>query len=263
VYWSVATFVATLLSLALVARDVRAMDLLRVDLPSLVRQVRFGIQGQVGNLVQLLNYRLDQYIVLLFVNTAGVGIYAVSVTVAQSVWFVANAIATVLLPRLTAADPAEAARTTPLVCRNTLLLSAVAAAALAGVSPWIMEALFGEEFAAAVRPLLWLLPGTVALAGSKILTSYIFSQGHPLTNSLITIAALGVTLVADFALIPPFGVTGAAIASSIAYCAHFALSLAAYRRLSGGSIWEAVMVRGDDLRRYVSAARQRLALVQP
>jgi Na+-driven multidrug efflux pump len=68
-----------------------------------------------------------------------------------------------------------------------------------------------------------------------------------------------VTLAADFALIPPFGVTGAAVASSLAYGVHFALSLAAYRRLSGGSIWEAVVVRGDDLRRYLEAARQRFA----
>jgi len=37
----------------------------------------------------------------------------------------------------------------------------------------------------------------------------------------------------------------------------------AYRRLSGGSVWEAVVVRGDDLRRYLDAARQRFAPAQP
>ena len=161
-----------------------------------------------------------------------------------------------MLPRLTAADDADAARTTPLVCRNTLLVSALAALGLGAVSPWLVEALFGGDFGSALRPLLWLLPGTVALAGSKILTSYIFSRGRPLINSSITIVALAVTLVADLALIPPFGVTGAAAASSLAYGVHFALALAAYRRLSGGSIWEAVFVRGEDLRRYVEAARR-------
>ena len=258
-FWSGATLAAMLLALALLGRQaLRPADLLRVDWPSLRQQVRFGMQGQIGNVAQLLNYRLDQYVVLLFVSTAGVGIYAVSVTLSQSVWFVANAVAVVLLPRLTAADAAEAARTTPLVCRNTLLLSALAALGLGVVSPWLVEALFGGEFGPSLAPLLWLLPGTVALAGSKILTSYIFSQGRPMTNSLITIAALAVTLAADLALIPAFGVSGAAIASSLAYGVHFALSLVAYRRLSGGSIWEAVFVRGDDLRRYLEAARQRL-----
>ena len=258
--WCAATLAATALALALLGRPaLRLSELVRPDGPSLRAQVRFGIQGQVGNLVQLLNYRLDQYIVLLFVSTAGVGIYAVSVTISQSVWFIANAVAAVLLPRLTAADEADAARMTPLVCRNTLLLSGLGAIGLGAISPWLVEGLFGSEFGPSLEPLLWLLPGTVALGGSKILTSYILSQGRPMTNSLITVGALAVTLAADFALIPAFGVTGAAAASSLAYVSHFALSLAAYRRLSGGSIREAVLVRGDDLRRYLEAARERLA----
>jgi O-antigen/teichoic acid export membrane protein len=255
-YWCAATAAGVVLALALLGRDALSPALLRVDTASLGEQVRFGVQGQIGNLVQLLNYRLDQYIVLLFVSTAGVGIYAVSATVSQSVWFGANAVAAVLMPRLTASDAEDAARTTPLVCRNTLLVSALAALALGVASPWLVPALFGSDFEDAVEPLLWLLPGTVALAGSKVLASYIFSRGLPLTNSLITVGALGVTLVADFALIPAFGVPGAAIASSLAYGVHFALSLAAYRRLSGGSIREAVLVQGDDLRRYVDAARR-------
>jgi O-antigen/teichoic acid export membrane protein len=256
--WSIATLVATLLALFLLRADLRIPELFQIDASSLRRQVTFGLKGQLGNLVQLLNYRLDQYIVLLFVSTAGVGIYAVSVTLTQSVWFFANAIATVLLPRLTAADDAEAARTTPLICRSTLLVSAVAALGLGAVSPWLVEGLFGGEFSGALKPLLWLLLGTVALAGSKILASYILSRGQPLTNSAITITALVVTLVADFVLIPPFGLTGAAIASSLAYATHLGLSLAAYGRLSGGSIIDAILVRPDDVRSLVSIARQRL-----
>jgi stage V sporulation protein B len=263
-YWCAATALATVLALVLLGRRaLRATELLRIDLPSLRDMVRFGVQGQIGNLIQLLNYRLDQYVVLLFVSTAGVGIYAVAVTATQSVWFFANAVATVLLPRLAATDEADAARTAPLVCRNTLLVSALAALALGAASPWLVEALFGAQFESAVAPLLWLLPGTVALAGSKVLTSYIFSQGQPLTNSKITAVALAVTIVADFALIPPLGVTGAAIASSLAYGVHFALSLTAYRKLSGGPVWEAVLIQPDDLRRYLAAARERLAPAQP
>ena len=67
------------------------------------------------------------------------------------------------------------------------------------------------------------------------------------------------TVIGDFVLIPPFGVTGAAIASTLAYIAHFAIALLAYRRLSGGSIVEAVFVRGEDLQRYLAYARHRLA----
>jgi O-antigen/teichoic acid export membrane protein len=263
-YWCAATAAATALGLALVGRDgLRLPELLRFDAPSLGAQVRFGVQGQLGNLAQLLNYRVDQYVVLLFVDTAAVGIYAVAVAVGQSVWFLANAVAAVLLPRLTAEHEDEAARTTALVCRNTLLVSALGALALGGISPWLIPTFFTSDFGDAVRPLLWLLPGTVVLAGSKVLSSYIFSQGRPLTNSLITLASMAVTLIADFALIPPFGIGGAAAASTIAYTTHFVLSLRAYRDISGRPVWEAVLVRREDLRRYIEIARQRLASASP
>jgi O-antigen/teichoic acid export membrane protein len=260
--WCASTGAGVALALVLLG-PAALRELFTLDVPSMRDQVSFGMKGQVGNLIQLLNYRLDQYVVLIFVSAAGVGIYAVSVTLSQSIWFLANAVAAVLLPRLTAAAPEEAARTTPLVCRNTLFVSALAAVALGAVSPWLVPSLFGGDFDSAVAPLLWLLPGTVALAGSKVLTSYIFSQGQPFTNSMITLAALAVTLVADFALIPPFEVAGAAIASSIAYGVHFVLSLFAYGRISGGSSWDAVVVRGEDVRRLVAAARDRFAPAHP
>jgi O-antigen/teichoic acid export membrane protein len=260
-FWSVASVVSSVLGLTLLGRAaLPPRELLRIDMPSLRDQARFGMLGQAGNLMQLLNYRLDQYFVLLLVNATGVGIYLVGVQLSQSIWFLANAIAAVLVPRLTAAHEAEAARMTPLMCRNTLLVSALAALAIGIAAPWALTPIFGQAFAGSVKPLLWLLPGTVALSGSKILASYIFSQGRPGLNSLITMGSLGVTAVADFALIPPYGVTGAAVASTLAYGTHFGLALLVYRRLSGGSISEALFVRGDDLRRYINLARQRLSM---
>jgi O-antigen/teichoic acid export membrane protein len=256
VLWSIATLAAMLLGLRLVGLEhIHLPTVLVPDWRALRDQVRFGVQGQIGNLVQLLNYRLDSFIVLLFVNATGVGFYAVANGMTQGVWFVANAVAVVLLPRLTGAREEDAARLTPLVCRHTLLISALAAGGLAVLSPVLVEALFGGEFSAAVMPLLWLLPGTVALSGSKILASYVFSQGKPLINSYITLASLAVTLVADFILIPPFGVEGAAVASSLAYSAHLVFSLVMYRRISGQRISEALLVRGSDMRLYLDVAR--------
>jgi O-antigen/teichoic acid export membrane protein len=260
-FWSVAAVVSSVAGVALLGRAAfPAREVFRLDMPSLGAQARFGMLGQAGNLMQLLNYRLDQYLVLLLVNATGVGIYLVGVQLSQSIWFLANAVAAVLIPRLTAADEGEAARMTPLMCRNTLFVSALGALAIAVIAPWVLTPIFGQDFAGSLKPLLWLLPGTVALSGSKILASYIFSQGRPGLNSLITIGSLAVTVVADFALIPPYGVTGAAFASTLAYATHFGLALLVYRSLSGGSIREAVFVRGDDLRRLVNLARARLSM---
>ncbi len=264
VIWSIATLAAVVLGLLLLGIDnIQLPTVLWPNWSVLKVQMRFGVQGQLGNVLQLLNYRFDKYVVVAFVGLSGVGIYGVGVGVTESIWFIANAVAVVLLPHLTSAHKDEAAAFTPVACRNTLFLSLIAAAGLGVVSLPLVPLFFGDEFSRSVVAIWWLLPGTVALAGTKILASYIFSQGRPLINSYITLASLSVTLAGDFALIPFFGVPGAAAASSVAYSASLALSLIVYRRLSGQSPWDAVFVKGSDLRLYLETARNARARLFP
>src|SRR5690606_3316275 len=112
-----------------------------------------------------------------------------------------------------------------------------------------------SQFDAAVLPFIWLLPGTVAAAGTKILAAYVFSRGRPLINAQVGVVVLIVTVVGDLILIPPFGVPGAAAASSLAYGCGLALTAIAYRRLSGGSIAACLLPNLADAALYVDGAR--------
>lgn len=255
VFWIVSNAASTLFALICIgAANIDIPQIVRPHWATLKMLARFGVQGESGNVLQLLNYRLDQYLVRAFVGLAGVGIYAVGVSMTEAVWLLANAVAIVLLPRLTSADVDEARWMAPLATRNTLLVATGGALALAAVAKWLVPAFFGADFERSVAALWWLLPGTVALTGSKVLTSYIFSQGRPLVNTGITLVSLVVTIVALVALVPPFGVNGAAAASSLAYIAHFAVALYAYRRISGEPILDALLPRPTDARLYVDAA---------
>jgi len=255
--WSLAPWPAVAIAYALLGPAGWPRGLAGAGL--LGRTVRFGAQSQLSNLLQLLNYRIDAYLVLWLVNAAGVGLYSVGVSLSEGLWFIANSVAVVLLTDLTSGGEELAARRTPLVCRNTLLVTALASLAAAAVSPLVVPGVFGADFDGAVVPFLCLLPGTTALAGGKVLSAYIFSRGRPLTNARIALLTLGVTVAADLVLIPPLEVTGAAIGASVAYCVSLALSAVAYRRLSGGGIWEALLPRLGDARLYVEGARSLLA----
>jgi O-antigen/teichoic acid export membrane protein len=227
--------------------------------PTTFRLVRFGVQGQLGNIVQLLNYRLDSYLVLFFVDATGVGLYAVAVSLSEGLWLLANSVATVLIPKLTASGSDYAARTTPVICRNTLLVTALGALALAVLSFALVPFLFGNEFEDAVEPLLWLLPGVVAASATKVLAAYVFSQGRPMINTTISAVTLAVTLGADFVLIPTLGVNGAAISSTFAYAVSLVLTLYNYSRLSGGSWSEAILPRFADITLVLDSARSLAA----
>jgi O-antigen/teichoic acid export membrane protein len=232
--------------------------ILRPPVDTIRRLARFGVQGEAGNLLQLANYRVDQYIVRAFVSVGGVGIYAVGVSLTEAIFVLANAVALVLMPRFTSASDEDVAWMAPVAARNTVLVCAASAVALAIVAPVIIPLAYGDDFRDSVQALWWLLPGTVALTGSKVLTSYIFSRGRPLVNTIITIVSLVVTIATDFALVPVLGVNGAAIASSVGYIAHFAAALYAYQRISGRPAREALLPHPSDIRLYTDAIRGAL-----
>jgi O-antigen/teichoic acid export membrane protein len=232
--------------------------------PAMVfRVLRFGVQAQLGNLIQFLNYRLDQYLILVFVSTAGVGLYSIGVSLSEGLWFIAHSVAIVLTTNLTTLDEAYARGTMPIVCRNTLLVTALASLAIGLVSPLAIPLVFGPDFEGSVVPFLLLLPGTVALAGTKILAAYVFSRGKPMLNAAIALVTLLVTIVGDLALLPLLGVEGAAIAASLAYVTSLTLTSIAYRRLSGGSILDALVPRPSDARFYVDGLRRALSRLRP
>jgi O-antigen/teichoic acid export membrane protein len=247
-------------------RHVDAAAIVRPRVETMRRLIGFGIQGEAGNALQALNYRLDQFILRGFESLAAVGVYAVAASMSEGVFVLANAVALVLMPRLTSADPEDAAWMAPVAARNTMLIAAAGAVALAVAAPLLLPAVFGERFDGSVAPLWWLLPGAVALTGSKVLTSYIFSQGRPLVNTGITAVSLAATLAADFALIPPFGVEGAAAAASIGYGVHLCAALVAYRAISGQPALDAIVPRFADAQLYADAlrgVRDRLARRAP
>ena len=71
----------------------RPSAVFRPDLESLRDQIRYGAQGQIANLAQLFNYRLDQFLVAAFVSRAGVGHYTVAVGLGESVWWLSSSVA--------------------------------------------------------------------------------------------------------------------------------------------------------------------------
>lgn len=255
--WVASFLVADLLALVLVdVRRAEAGALLTPRWGVIGEQVRYGAQGQVANMAQLFNYRLDQFLVAGFVSRDGVGHYTVAVGLAESVWWVSSSVAMVMLPRLTAMNEERAGKVTPLVSRNTLAVSVAAAIGLAAVSPFAIRVLFGKEFDPSLTPLLILLPGIVAASATRVLGSYLFSQRRVIYTTYATFIALGLTIGLDLALIPWLEVPGAAIASSVAYVAALIATLYWYGKVSGRGAAEALVVRREDLREYGEALRR-------
>jgi O-antigen/teichoic acid export membrane protein len=219
------------------------------------RLLGYGGKAWIGNIIQYFNYRLDVYFVNFFWGASAVGFYSIAVSLAELLWYIPHAVATVLFPK-TAADWEQAKDFTPRVSRNIAAITAVAAAMLAIGAPGLLTIAYGERFRPAVAPLLALLPGVVFLSVGKIVSSDLAGRNRPQFGMWAALTSLGLTLVLDVILIPPLGTTGAGLASSVAYAVTTIILVAWYVRMSGnGPVCVLVMQRTDLQMYWVLASR--------
>jgi O-antigen/teichoic acid export membrane protein len=192
----------------------------------------FGLKGYIGNVLQFFNYRLDMFLVNYFLGPADVGIYGVSVSLAELLWYLPNAVGFVIFPKAAATKPEVMNAFTPRVFRITLGFTALGGLGLSLVGRFLIQFIYSPAFIGAYIPMLMLLPGVVLLGGAKVLTNEIAGRGYPHYNSINAGLALILTVVLDLALIPRYGVAGAALASSLSYAAIFFTAIGFYYTVS-------------------------------
>src|SRR5487761_1384504 len=202
----------------------------------------FGIRGYAANLMTLLSYRLDALIVNGLKGVTSVGYYSVATAMAETLTYGAVGFALVLFPQVSSVDKKEADRITPMVCRNAVFLTLVGALVMFVVSRELILVVFGPGMFPAVVPLWLLLPGIVSMAAGAVV----------------------VTVVLDLSLITPYGISGAAIASTITYTGTAIASVWLLKVESGAGWLESLVVRSEDFARYrrvANATLKRLSLV--
>ena len=245
------------------SKDASVRPILNLGL--LKESISLGFRAYLGNVVQFFNYRLDMFVVNYFVGVANVGFYSTAVTGAELLWYIPQAVATILFPRTAAAGAEEAKLFTPKVCRNTFLITLIAALGLSVVSKPLIIFIYGEAFAPSVIPLWLLMPGVVALSISKILTSDLAGRGLLQYGAYSSAISLVATVICDLFLIPRWGIAGAAVASSISYCIATLVVLFFYVRISGNGLAIVLIPRKEDIiiyRRYCSSLARRLGMVK-
>lgn len=176
----------------------------------------FAALIHLSNVINFFNYRLDIWIVDHFKGSGDVGIYSLSANIAQMFWLVSTPIANVLLPHLSGGTEEERMRTFAFYSRinfSLILGLAVIAWFCAGIIPFV----YGAEFNASILPFRLLLIGIVFSCHTKMLATYVIARGANKYTVLASSAGFAVTLTLDLLLIPPYGITGASIATIASY----------------------------------------------
>ncbi|MFI7402299.1 polysaccharide biosynthesis C-terminal domain-containing protein [Streptomyces sp. NPDC049541] len=184
----------------------------------LAREVlRYGASGQLGNVLLLVNLRLDFVIVDALSGPAVLGVYAVASKFAELMRLPALAMHYVLYPRFSRAGARRAGDEVRRLLPRATALTAALVPLMVGAAVIALPLLYGQKFDSAVVPACILLAGLAVEGAAAVSTAYLFGVGRPGMNSLGMGVGVAVTVVLDWLLIPRYEAVGAAVASSIAY----------------------------------------------
>jgi O-antigen/teichoic acid export membrane protein len=213
----------------------------------LAEELRFGTRVLPGALAERLQLRSDAFLLNALVGVRATGVYSVTAGLAETLWYIPNALGTVMFSR--AVDPTEdASRTAVVLSRVTIAITVALAIPTFVVGPWFVEVLYGSAFAEAGVALRWILPGIVAYSVVAVLSRYLVGRGRPGLATAAMLSGLAVNIASNVVLIPTLGIIGAAISSSISYWITAILVLVAFRRLSGRGVAETLILRPRDVR---------------
>jgi O-antigen/teichoic acid export membrane protein len=185
----------------------------------------YGFRSYLAGLFMFLVLRVDVIIVQRLLGDLSAGQYAVAVSLAEFAFLVPSTIATLLFPRLfSMANPRARWETAARWCIVVGVGATVAIPIGWYVSEPAITILYGTDFTPGAAALVLLLPGIAFLSVQTIVAHYQFAVGAPpiVVASPLLGAVLNVGLI--LALVPQFGLTGAAIASTLAYGAVLAAS---------------------------------------
>lgn len=209
--------------------------------------VAYGLASFFGNLALTTACRVDTFIINWLIGPSSLGVYSVSVNVAELTLMVPAAIGVALFPRLTSQSKTDRVTTAALVARLSLCLGLVAAAGVGLFGYPVIALVFGDQFIGAYKPLLALLPGLVAMTTAYGYANFFSSLGRPLLNA----AAFGVGIVLNVTLnllvVPRYGIVGAGMVTSVSYIVSMVVFIVLISRIACVPWQSLVIPRRSDL----------------
>jgi O-antigen/teichoic acid export membrane protein len=177
----------------------------------------YGIRGQVGGLMTLLNLRFDFAILSALAGPGVLGTYAIASKYAELLRLPGLAVTWVVYPRLARDNGAAGGEALRRLLPRALLAGVACAVPLALSAGLVLPLLYGSDFRSSVIPAYILIGGLVGEGAAGLATAYLYGAGRPGLNSIAMGIGLVVTVTLDLLLIPAHGAIGAAWASAATY----------------------------------------------
>ncbi|HOR29513.1 MAG TPA: oligosaccharide flippase family protein [Candidatus Sumerlaeota bacterium] len=156
------------------------------DLAARLREMSsYGLRGYAGNVAGIIVSRFDQLFVMAARGMHGLGIYQIAPKLSMLIFMPSAALESAGYRQVRVAERAEAARLTRELFRTNFLVNGLLMLALLLLAEPIIRIGLTDLYAGAIVPLRILLPGTLMLSCSRMISLYFSAQlGRPQINSI-------------------------------------------------------------------------------
>lgn len=205
----------------------------------------YGARGWGAVLGNLVNWRLDQLVLLALISQTQLGLYVVAVHFSEIPSTAVNAVRNVIFAEAAHRNERDLVAR---AARSVILLVGLSSLVAALLSPLLIRILFGKAYMPALGMALVLLVATIPFCLEQILAAGLFAMKLPGLRSISQLLAAVVTVVGLFTLCPHLGGMGAAITSLAAYTVNCGLAIYQFTRKTGLGVREVTIPRAADVR---------------
>ena len=217
----------------------------------------------VSNVVTLVHYRIELFLLQVYLGLQAVGIYSLATSLAEVTWFVSASIASSVVAPAVKSDDRGAAVIVAKGGRHAMIATAAAGLVVATAGIVAIPTVYGHAFDKAKECLPILIVAAVSIAPAASYSVYLSMKTGRSRYSLVN-AALSAFLTGGAAvlLIPGLGVVGAAISTTIGYAVSQLVESLWFARLTGIRCRQ-LLPRRSDFVAYRDLAGVIFARIQP
>ena len=222
----------------------------------LYKVIKYSSKIHLINFITELEYKIDNFIIVFFLDLKAVGIYSIAVTIAQLVFYVTNSINTIVFPYVSSnlkiikkdeviLDMVKLSFTSTIIILFPLVLAGF----------YVFPFIFGAEFLESYYIFLILAFGILAESISRVIITWF--KGLNKTKELlnISVSCIILNIILNFYLIPILGLKGAAISSVVTYSLRMILILIRFRHYVKFKISKIFKIEFKQLYFFISAIK--------
>ncbi len=181
----------------------------------------FAIPSFVGGMGSSLLGQIDTIVLTYFRNLSEVGLYQIALPTSQWLSYFIASLTVVLFPTIAELWAKKKddllSATVKILIKFSFLFIIPLALIFIAFPEIVIRMLFGNDFLHAARALQILSVGSIFLSVAMIFSTTLSGIGKPILNTKTVFMVVILNIILNLALIPVFGATGAALATTISY----------------------------------------------